>query len=108
MTMRKKCPPHEIPTCYKTALSKPHLRGFTEPLTPVAAGKLARLKELAERDAELASKELHYSYSKMSSRLVSQVNVDFCANETYSGEVPAYLRRKSSEGKGRKPWTTLR
>ncbi len=42
MTMRKKCPPHEIPTRYKTALSKPHLRGFTEPLTPRGAVPVRR------------------------------------------------------------------
>ena len=64
--------------------------------------KLARLKESAERDAVMASKELRYSGFKMSSRLAFQMNVDFCTDETNSGEVPAYWRRKSSEGKGGK------
>jgi Ca-activated chloride channel family protein len=64
--------------------------------------KLAKLKELAERDVQMASKELRYSSMKMSSRLSSQENVAFCLDETSSNDVPAYLRRKTSEGTGRK------
>ena len=52
-------------------------------------------------DVLRASKELRCNYAKMSSRLASHVNMDFCADETNSAEVSAYLRRKSSEGTGR-------
>ncbi len=69
---------------------------------PWLRDKLARLKELTERDVEMASKELRYNRVKMSSRLSSSENVAFCADETDRHDVPAFLRRKSSEGTGRK------
>ena len=62
--------------------------------------KLARLKELTEKDVQMASKELRYSSMKMSSRLSSQENVAFCVDETSRNDVSAYLRRKGSEGEG--------
>ena len=69
---------------------------------PWLKDKIARLKALAQRDIAMASKELRYSSAKMSSRLASQGDIRFSADETNSISVPAYLRRKSSEGTGRK------
>ncbi len=69
---------------------------------PWLKDKVQRLKELAERDAVLAQKELRYSQVKMSSRLSSDDFLRYAADETDRGDIPAFLRRKSSEGKGRK------
>jgi hypothetical protein len=64
--------------------------------------KLKHLQALAERDAFMAQKELRYSQVKMSSRLSSDDVLRYSADETDRGDIPAFLRRKSSEGKGRK------
>ena len=69
---------------------------------PWLQDKLQRLQALAERDAVMAQKELRYSRVKMSSRLSSDEVVSYAADETDRGDIPAFLRRKSSEGKGRK------
>jgi Ca-activated chloride channel family protein len=69
---------------------------------PWLKDKVQRLKELAERDAVLAQKELRYNQVKMSSRLSSDDVLLYAADETDRGDIPAFLRRKSSEGKGRK------
>ncbi len=68
---------------------------------PWLRDKLARLRELIERDAAMSSKELRFSARKMSSRLAASEAVPYSANETQSASMPAYLRRKVSEGKGR-------
>jgi Ca-activated chloride channel family protein len=62
--------------------------------------KLARLGELAERDPEMMSKEVRFNSRKMSKRLVANCEVAFSVDETNS-ELPAFLRKKSEEGKGR-------
>jgi len=64
--------------------------------------KVLRLRDLARRDAVMAQKELHYSRYRMASRLSSDEVVARYADETAASERPAFLRRKSSEGKGRK------
>ena len=71
---------------------------------PWLLNKLASLRELSRRDADMASKELLFSHMKMSKRNVSmhEQSADFSINETDSTAIPAYLRRKMSEGKGRK------
>ena len=69
---------------------------------PWLKDKVQRLKELAARDAVMAQKELSYSRMKMSSRLSSAEMAQYSADETSRTDIPAFLRRKSSEGKGRK------
>jgi len=64
--------------------------------------KLAQLRELAHRDAAMAAKEMMFNTVKMSRRLASSVEVQYSIDETESTEVPAFLRRKSSEGSGRR------
>lgn len=67
---------------------------------PWLQAKLTRLRELADRDPEMMSKEVRYNTRKMSKRLVSNSEVAFSMDETNS-VMPAYLRKKSEEGKGR-------
>jgi Ca-activated chloride channel family protein len=67
---------------------------------PWLHAKLTRLRELADRDPEMMSKEARFSSRKMSKRLVSNFEVAFSMDETNS-EMPAFLRKKSEEGKGR-------
>lgn len=67
---------------------------------PWLQAKLTRLRELAQRDPEMMSKEARFSSRKMSKRLVANVEVAFSSDETNS-DMPAFLRKKSEEGKGR-------
>jgi Ca-activated chloride channel family protein len=67
---------------------------------PWLQAKLTRLRALAERDPEMMSKEARFSSRKMSKRLVSNFEVAFSGDET-NMEMPAFLRKKSEEGKGR-------
>jgi Ca-activated chloride channel family protein len=69
---------------------------------PWLAGKLQRLMALMESDSAMAQKEMLYSSGKMRSRLVAKFECSQVADETASFEVPAFLRRKASEGTGRK------
>ena len=68
---------------------------------PWLAGKLQRLRHLMESDAAMAQKEMLYSSGKMRSRLVAKFESSEVADETASYEIPAFLRRKASEGTGR-------
>jgi Ca-activated chloride channel family protein len=68
---------------------------------PWLHAKLTRLRELAERDPEMMSKEARFSSRKMSKRLVANCEVAFSVDET-NMEMPAFLRKKSEEGRGRK------
>ena len=68
---------------------------------PWLKAKLGRLRELADRDPEMMSKEVLFSSRKMSRRLVAREEIVFSMDET-SFEMPAFLRKKSEEGKGRK------
>lgn len=68
---------------------------------PWLQAKLTRLRELADRDPEMMSKEARYSSRKMSRRNVSVHELAFSMDETYAA-MPAFLRKKSEEGKGRK------
>ena len=68
---------------------------------PWLQAKLTRLHELAERDPEMMSKEVRFNSRKMSKRLVANCEVAFSVDET-NLEMPAFLRKKSEEGKGRK------
>ena len=68
---------------------------------PWLQAKLTRLRELADRDPEMMSKEARFSSRKMSKRLVANSEVAFSVDETNSA-MPAFLRKKSEEGRGRK------
>ena len=59
-----------------------------------------RLRELADRDPEMMSKEARFSSRKMSKRLVGFDDMPFGGDETNLA-MPAFLRKKSEEGKGR-------
>lgn len=65
------------------------------------SGKLERLREMAQRDPQMMSKELHFNSMRMSRRLVAKSEIAFCVDETDS-DIPAFLRKKLEEGKGRK------
>lgn len=65
------------------------------------AAKLGALRELAERDVEMMSKEVLYASMKMSRRVASINEMKFGKDET-NAEIPAFLRRKTSEGKGKR------
>lgn len=67
---------------------------------PWLRDKLAGLRILADRDPELMSKEIRFSAMRMSSRLSQKSEVQYSKDETES-EIPAFLRKKVEEGKGR-------
>ena len=67
---------------------------------PWLKDKLARLRILAEQDAEMMSKEVMFSQRKMSSRLNARHEVSYSMDETHSA-MPSFLRKKAEEGKGR-------
>jgi Ca-activated chloride channel family protein len=69
---------------------------------PWLVAKVASLKTLLRTDLALSMKEMQYSMHRTSRRLVSKTEAAYCASETESFEVPAFLRRKPSEGQGRK------
>jgi hypothetical protein len=68
---------------------------------PWLKGKLARLRELAERDPEMLSKEVRFNTMRMSKRLTERSEVRFSVDQT-DAEIPAFLRKKLEEGRGRK------
>lgn len=67
---------------------------------PWLKDKLARLRILAQQDAEMMSKEVMFSQRKMSSRLNARHEVPYSMDETHSA-MPSFLRKKAEEGKGR-------
>ncbi|MCP5260361.1 MAG: VWA domain-containing protein [Rhodoferax sp.] len=68
---------------------------------PWLRDKLARLRELTERDAAMSVKELRFSVKRMSSRLASTAQFQYSDLEVQDDAIPAYLRRKGAEGQGR-------
>lgn len=70
---------------------------------PWLAEKVANLTALLQTDPDSSLKEMQYSSLRASRRLASKVESAYQASETDSAELPAFLRRKSSEGRGRKP-----
>jgi Ca-activated chloride channel family protein len=67
---------------------------------PWLQDKLQRLRELADRDPEMMSKEVRFSAMRMSSRLSAKSESRYSADETDLA-IPAFLRKKSQEGRGR-------
>jgi len=68
---------------------------------PWLADKLVNLRELSERDVEMMSKEVRFSSSRLAQRLVSSSEVCYSGDET-ENNVPAFLRKKMSEGRGKR------
>ena len=50
----------------------------------------------------MMEKEVRFSSERYSKRLAAKGEIQFSVNETLSDSVPMYLRRKSSEGRGRR------
>ncbi len=65
--------------------------------------KMEQLRHLAQDDMQMMAKEVHFSIMRMSRRLVARDEAQFGMDETSAKEVPAFLRKKVSEGRGRKP-----
>ena len=63
--------------------------------------KLDRLRELADRDPEMMRKEASFGAQRLYSRLSALNDIRFGEDET-DFEMPAFLRRKAEEGKGRR------
>jgi len=68
---------------------------------PWLAAKLARLKVLSEQDEDMYRKEARFSSRRTGQRLSAREDVAFAGDETDLGEIPAFLRRKVEEGRGR-------
>jgi hypothetical protein len=62
--------------------------------------KIEQLRRLTEEDMEMMSKEVQYSAFRMSRRLASKSEMAFGIDET-NLDMPSFLRKKESEGKGR-------
>ena len=71
---------------------------------PWLKAKIEQLRELADEDTLLMAKEARYAMMRMSSRLVSKDEERYSADETELSEMlmPSFLRKKASEGKGKK------
>ena len=67
---------------------------------PWLRDKLARLRRLAREDMEMMGKESHYSAMKMSARQSNVHEMVYMSDETNT-EMPAFLRKKAEEGRGR-------
>ena len=63
--------------------------------------KLEQLKRLADEDMEMMVKESIYANMRMSKRLASRSEAHYLGDET-EFLMPAFLRKKESEGRGRK------
>ena len=68
---------------------------------PWLKAKIEQLRQLAEEDTVMMMKEVRYSMSRMSSRLVAKHDMAFVSDEMDDVEMPAFLRKKVSEGKGK-------
>lgn len=68
---------------------------------PWLKAKIEQLRELAEHNVEMMGKEVLYSMHRMSRRLVASDEAAFTRDEMESLEMPAFLRKKVSEGKGK-------
>jgi Ca-activated chloride channel family protein len=67
---------------------------------PWLRDKLARLRRLAREDLEMMGKESHYSAMKMSARQSNVHEMAYMSDETNT-DMPAFLRKKAEEGRGR-------
>lgn len=71
---------------------------------PWLNAKIEQLRQLAHQDSQMLSKEVHYSMMRMSRRLASKEETAYDGDETHVSEsvMPSFLRKKLSEGKGKK------
>ncbi len=71
---------------------------------PWLSAKIEQLRQLADQDSEMMAKEVRYSMMRMSRRLVSKEEMAYAGDETDISEsvMPSFLRKKVSEGKGKK------
>jgi Ca-activated chloride channel family protein len=71
---------------------------------PWLSAKIEQLRQLADEDSEMMAKEVRYSMMRMSRRLVSKEEMAYDGDETHVSEsvMPSFLRKKLSEGKGKK------
>jgi Ca-activated chloride channel homolog len=71
---------------------------------PWLNAKIEQLRQLADEDSQMLSKEVHYSMVRMSRRLVSKKETAYAGDETDINEsvMPSFLRKKVSEGIGKK------
>jgi Ca-activated chloride channel homolog len=71
---------------------------------PWLSAKIEQLRQLADEDSEMMAKEVRYSMVRMSRRLVSKEEMAYAGDETDISEsvMPSFLRKKVSEGKGKK------
>ena len=71
---------------------------------PWLSAKIKQLRQLADEDSEMMTKEVRYSMMRMSRRLVSKEEMAYEGDETHVSEsvMPSFLRKKVSEGKGKK------
>jgi Ca-activated chloride channel family protein len=71
---------------------------------PWLNAKIEQLRQLADQDSEMMAKEVRYSMMRMSRRLVSKEETAYQGDETHVSEsvMPSFLRKKVSEGKGKK------
>ncbi|MEO7391570.1 MAG: hypothetical protein ABIU58_05315 [Ramlibacter sp.] len=63
---------------------------------------LAAMQALLVSDAQMAAKELRYRSTKLYTRVASVAEAAYTGDETASDNVPAFLRRKAQEGRGRR------
>ena len=68
---------------------------------PWLKAKMSQMHRLTEEDMDMMIKEVSYSSMRMSRSLASRSEVMFSVDETES-EMPAFLRKKESEGRGRR------
>ncbi len=68
---------------------------------PWLRAKIEQLRRLAEEDEVMMLKEVRYSAMRMSRRLVAKDEMEFNMDETQAMSMPAFLRKKVSEGKGK-------
>ncbi len=71
---------------------------------PWLSAKIDQLRQLADEDGQMLAKEVSYSMMRMSRRLVSKEEMAYAGDETHISEsvMPSFLRKKVSEGKGKK------
>ena len=88
----------------ETDRAKQLMRFWTERLEshPWLQEKIDRLQALIDQDSAMAHKELHIAANRMNTRVASVSEALWSGDETDSAAVPAYLRRKAQEGRGRK------
>lgn len=70
---------------------------------PWLQAKLSQLRELGRRDEALMGKEMAFSSARFYKRLAGIQEDQFAGDETQSTDMPAFLRKKISEGRGRRP-----